>query len=354
MTYKTQLRMTTAERAAGRFMRGPDHPAASGGGKSDTGTSSADTQSDSGETLTTEEQLEREFGDNTGTPESDDEGDNGTATDEDDDDTDEDGDADGDDGDESGESGSEGGKPATPPVVETEEVKALRTRAEEAEREVARVKAAAEAAGVSTDVATEDMSIPTEPDVSTYKYGELDQEYIKDVAKYEAKMEILQEQAKARFKVEAATLEAKWTRNLVGAAEQYPDFDEVVVKGAEEKKWPCSPVIAIGIKDSEHGPAIAYELAKNPEEATRISKLSPLEQAREFGRLEERQAAKVARDKRKAERDAQANTPLRVSKAPTPPRRRVSGGGGKVGISPDTDNFADFEKMADEKMKQRA
>lgn len=344
MTHKTHLRMTASERAMGRFMRAPDHPVSGG---NEEGTPSAD-QADSGEALTTEEQLEREFGVDEDSPSNSDD-DDSEAGSEDDDATDEEDDSDdedsGDDADEESEEEASEGESGTSDTEESEEVKALKTRADEAERELARVKAAAEAAGVSTDIATDDIQVPTEPDPETYKYGELDENYRTDRAKYEAKMEILQDQAKARFKVEAAALEANWTKNLAGAVTRYPDFNEVVVKGAEEKKWPCTPVVSVAIKNSEFGPDIAYELASNPAEAERISKLSWLEQAREFGALEERQRTKAATAK--AERDATNVAARRISKAPTPPKKQVRGKGGKFRTPADTDDFAAFEKLAD-------
>src|SRR5690606_7729630 len=128
-----------------------------------------------------------------------------------------------------------------------------------------------------------------------------------------------------------------------------------VVKGAAEKKWPCPPVVALAIKDSDYGPDIAYELAKNPSEAIRISGLTPLEQAREFGRLEERHHQKAEAAKRKtqeeAERQQRETQRRRISKAPPPPKRQIrgSGGQGKRNLAElaASDDFAAFDKAVD-------
>lgn len=373
MTIKTRLRMTASELVVGRYMRAPDHDASTGdgGGGGDQGTPSGEGKGAGEEQLTTEQRLEREFdngedlaeGDE-GDEGSDDGSEQGDATDEDDEESDEDGGTDeagdgdeGEDGDESGDEGSEGDD-GQPSAEESQKIKDLTERAEKAEREASEAKAAAEKAGVVFGAADEDVTIPEEPDASKYEFGDKDLEYIKDHAKWEAKMETLQEQAKARFTSEAASLEAKWTKNLVEAVKNYPDFDEVVVAGAkdEEKGWPCPPVIALGIKDSDVGYHIAYDLAKNPDEATRISKLSPLEQAREFGRLEERHFAKVERAKKKAERDADRDRngqPRRVTRAPNPPKRRVSGNSGRSAVPYDTDDFDAFEKRVDAELKAK-
>lgn len=355
MTLKTHFKMTASERAMGRYMRAPDHPTDGGGAEG----AAPSTEQDSGnEQLSTEEQLEREFGDDSGSPDQDDDGDDdkdkaSESNDDADEDDDDDGEA-GDDGDESDESETEGDKVAEPPVVQSEETKALLKRADEAEQELARVKAAAVAKGVSLDIAVDGITAPVEPNPEDYTYGDLDQKYMTDVAKYDAKIEIMQEQAHARFQVEAASLDAKWTKNLTTATAKYPDFDDVVVKGAEAKKWPCPAVIAVGIKDSEYGPDIAYHLASNPDEAIKLSKLSTLEQAREFGRLEEREATKAARAAKKAEREASGKVPNRTSKAPTPPKRQVRGSGGKFRTPADTDDFAAFDKMVDDNKMIRA
>lgn len=60
------------------------------------------------------------------------------------------------------------------------------------------------------------------------------------------------------------------------------DFDEVM----NTADFKVSPAVMEVIQDSESGPALAYHLAKNPDEALRISKLSPLGAARELGKIE--------------------------------------------------------------------
>ena len=72
------------------------------------------------------------------------------------------------------------------------------------------------------------------------------------------------------------------------ARDKYEDFEQV----AYNPKLPITDVMAQTIQASDNGPDIAYYLGTNPKEADRISRLVPLLQAKEIGRLE----AKIASD----------------------------------------------------------
>ncbi len=61
-----------------------------------------------------------------------------------------------------------------------------------------------------------------------------------------------------------------------------PDYDAVV--GAADV--PITSHVAEALLDSEKGPELVYHLSKNPAEAERLNKLSPLAAARELGRIE--------------------------------------------------------------------
>jgi hypothetical protein len=66
------------------------------------------------------------------------------------------------------------------------------------------------------------------------------------------------------------------------ARDKYPDFEQV----AYNPRLPITQAMAEAIQASDSGPDIAYYLGSNPKEADRISRLSPLLQAKEIGRLE--------------------------------------------------------------------
>ena len=70
------------------------------------------------------------------------------------------------------------------------------------------------------------------------------------------------------------------------ARSKYDDFEQV----AYNPSLPITEAMAETIKESDVGPDIAYYLGLNPKEADRIARLSPLQQAREIGKIEVRLA----------------------------------------------------------------
>jgi hypothetical protein len=72
------------------------------------------------------------------------------------------------------------------------------------------------------------------------------------------------------------------------ARSKYDDFEQV----AYNPTLKITTVMAQAVQSSDAGPDIAYYLGSNPKEADRISRLSPILQAKEIGRLE----AKIASD----------------------------------------------------------
>ena len=66
------------------------------------------------------------------------------------------------------------------------------------------------------------------------------------------------------------------------ARNKYDDFEQV----AYNSKLPITDAMAQTIQASEVGPDMAYYLGSNPKEAERISRLTPLGQAKELGKIE--------------------------------------------------------------------
>jgi hypothetical protein len=66
------------------------------------------------------------------------------------------------------------------------------------------------------------------------------------------------------------------------ARTKYDDFEQV----AYNPKLPVTNVMAEAIQSSEIGPELAYYLGSNPKEADRISRMTPLSQAKEIGKIE--------------------------------------------------------------------
>ena len=72
------------------------------------------------------------------------------------------------------------------------------------------------------------------------------------------------------------------------ARDKYDDFEQV----AYNPKLPITTVMAETIQSSDIGPELAYYLGSNPKDAERISRMTPLAQAKEIGKIE----AKLAND----------------------------------------------------------
>ena len=84
-----------------------------------------------------------------------------------------------------------------------------------------------------------------------------------------------------------AETSARYAERVSEVAEKYEDFEQV----AYNPNLKISAVMAQAIKASDVGPEVAYYMGLNPTEAERISKLPPLLQAKEIGRLEAKVAA---------------------------------------------------------------
>jgi hypothetical protein len=103
-------------------------------------------------------------------------------------------------------------------------------------------------------------------------------EYAEVLAERKAE-ELLARREQARQQSE--TLEAYHDREEEARA-KYDDFEQV----AYNSKLPITDAMAQTIQASEVGPDMAYYLGSNPKEAERISRLTPLGQAKELGKIE--------------------------------------------------------------------
>lgn len=104
------------------------------------------------------------------------------------------------------------------------------------------------------------------------------EDYAEALAEYKAEQKIAEREAQQqRTKVQSTYVDR--TEAFI---EKHPDFYEV----AHGDHVRITREMAAVIMESDIGPEVAYHLGKNPDEADRISKLSPLAQAREIGKIE--------------------------------------------------------------------
>lgn len=128
------------------------------------------------------------------------------------------------------------------------------------------------------------------PDPANYHGNE--QQYWRDLARYEARQELLQFQEQARKQHEMAALNERVAKQQARMAEvvtagqsKYRDFDAVINGG-------LAPFLSETLRDelgaSDQAEDIAYFLGKNPQEAARLSQLDARSLAREIVRLEQK------------------------------------------------------------------
>lgn len=104
------------------------------------------------------------------------------------------------------------------------------------------------------------------------------QVYAEALAEQKARELLAQREAAAQ---QAAILDSYKDREEE-ARDRYEDFEQV----AYNPNLPVTDVMAQAIQASDIGPEVIYWLGSNPKEAGRISRLSPVLQAKEIGKIE--------------------------------------------------------------------
>lgn len=200
----------------------------------------------------------------------------------------------------------------------------LTRKAHEAEREAAFWREqAAKSQAPSTDAA--------KPARDSF---DSDADYFEALADWKAEQKVSefrkQQQAEALNKAEqtqTATRFELYQERVAASLEAIPDYAEVV--GASDV--PAAPHVLESILDSDSGPQLAYHLAKHPDVAQRLNELTPVQAAREIGRLE----AQLAQPK------TETPTPKRTTSAP-PPITPVRGSNGQFSKAPEQMSDAEW------------
>lgn len=104
------------------------------------------------------------------------------------------------------------------------------------------------------------------------------EDYVEALSDYKTEQKLAEREAQQQRK----QVESGYEDRADEARAKYADYDEV----AHGSHVRITPEMAEVIKASEVGPEVAYHLGKNPDEAARIARLSPLVQAREIGKIE--------------------------------------------------------------------
>ena len=175
-----------------------------------------------------------------------------------------------------------------------------RARAELLEKQLAETRAA-----------TSPAKAEGEPTLAQFDYDP--EKYASAKAEFAAKKterDLSEKQRVAAQNADRQKLASAWEEKVDRAQDKYDDWNEVV-----GELQPDSP-FTVAIMDAENGDDVAHYLGKNPKEAERIAKLSPLSQIREIGKLEAKLASKPVEPKTPSRAPAPI-TPL-TGAAPAP------------------------------------
>ena len=179
------------------------------------------------------------------------------------------------------------------------------------------------------------------PDPAKYQYGELDPQYVSDLADFRAELKIksfkdeLRQEREAQQREEAAQREVAARREKADkisndGSSKYSDFDATVVPWAESQDPAKMLAVFEAAAETSVGAEIFYHLAKNPQDADHVMSLAPMQQMRWMAQFEARHSTPQ---------------PKKVSGAPAP-INTARGSSGQFAPNPATMDFATFERMA--------
>lgn len=176
----------------------------------------------------------------------------------------------------------DGDKPETPEQAEKRGQRRFERRIDRLTRRAAEAEARAQLyeKQLAEAKATSTPSDPGKPRLEQFDDVE---KYASATAKYESEKALREHSAKQSaeaHKARAGEIVTQWETKASRAEGKYEDFDDVV-----GELTPTTP-FAMAIMEAENAEDVAYFLGKNIKEAERISRLPPLSQIREIGKLE--------------------------------------------------------------------
>lgn len=188
-----------------------------------------------------------------------------------------------------------------------------------------------------TEAKPAETSAPAEPKPDDY---ETQAEYLRALTKFEL-AEQRRQADEDRQKTEQKTQQETKVKTFKGRestfAEATPDYMDVI-QGAIADDIPMSPALWDEVQDHDHGPALLYHLAKHPDEAERLSAMTPTQVAREVARMESRFVPQT-----EAKETSTQTTSPPVTQAPKPPTPAAKSGGSTVQKDPGQMDYAEYE-----------
>lgn len=218
----------------------------------------------------------------------------------------------------------EGDKPEAPPADTPEQVEAKKQSKFQRRLErqkTARIEAETEARILRERLAQYEQQAPKQQDAAPKREDFPDDvQYLEALTDYKADQKVKaalnerdkqsegrQQQSKAQ-EAESKVVES-WTKNEAAFKSANPDYEETVTPFVEDELQQYSAGAKRAIVESDVGPQLLMHLATHSDDAERIAGLSPLQQIKELGKLE----------------DKMSRPPKKASNAPPPPNP-VKGG----------------------------
>lgn len=199
-------------------------------------------------------------------------------------------------------------------------------------------------------VAPEQPELSDEPPtIEQFKFNQ--SEWSKALSKFhEARARVVvQEELRAeRSSQEQREVLSNFETKIEAFKVDHPDWDILM---ANPKLPQLDKVASAMVVASDHSAALTYALAKNPDQAVKISRMSPTQQALAIGRLENEVSKPVNTAPVPAEVPKPKAKPKVVSAAPVPPTPVPSGGSPTE--SPETMDKYEWMKWRQEQARSR-
>ena len=203
---------------------------------------------------------------------------------------------------------AEPGKDETPPWLKAEITKE-RNRRRAAEEETQRLKEQVDRLTKAIEPKPEesrseapkrprrdDFFDPAEYDSAMDQYQDQRDAWVLEQAEKRIEVKTTRTQEEQDQQRQTEEIRKSWSAQVESAKKAHPDFEEVVYSD----DFQCTPVMMNAITADIHGAEVAYHLGSNPDEASKIAALPPVQQIIEIGRLSATLQAKPAVETRRA------------------------------------------------------
>lgn len=192
------------------------------------------------------------------------------------------------------DTGEPGEQPRKPDRSAARRIGGLTREVRAREREIGELRGLLKAQGINPDTLsgapqqpTSDTGEPRQDQFQTYE------DYVRALARYETRQE---RERLSRADADKTTAQ-RLRESMKAVRGEAPDFDDVVAS-VFEPDFPNSKTMADFVEESDQPARMLYWLGNNPDEAARISQLSPIRQAKELAKVEANLAAPSPQQKR--------------------------------------------------------